>query len=701
MKRWAFLFFILLTAGCAMPPVEREPPQVAFGMLDLSDWDFCNQGAVWLNGKWEFYYGKLLEPVDFQSSDRPQPTGYVSIPGDWRDFNKIPLDIAHTNFATFRLIVKANHIDSDFGITYQNFRTIRHNLWIDGQLVSSGESNVNTVFRKLPGFYTVVDMFRPSSETFEIILQLSNYYNVMPFSLGSESRILYERYLFFFKTWFYFFLFGGLILMVIYHFGMYFFRKTDRAPLYFAYFCLFVSYSNVGALLAAFSPIVSGRLNLYYAIVKMTPIMNYLALWALLGHYANLFPESIPKKSVKVVKIVLLALFFVFLLLPANGMNGFLFVMPYALVIPGVAVFILWIMGRSIRLRKEDTAIVFYSFVPFVLAAFFDASDMIMLLTGSKGIPYYVVPTLTYLYIVFQSILLSRRTSFALTKVEEMTRDLEKLVGIRTTELEIERNRLKNQYAVMQDELNLARRIQMQFIPSSAPEHIAFHYRPMYQIGGDYFDFIRYSDGRIGIFISDVSGHGVPAAFVTSMIKSFTLEHMERFREPSDFLMELNDFLLPITAGNFITAFYGIYDPRDKSLVYSNAGHNPPLLIAGDSISTIYVKNGFPLAVVKSNEMVSMKKNYHDNRLVLKQKDKAFFYTDGLTEAVSVYQADVSNPAWVSDFESMGLIPTLRETKDSDAKDLVKKMMERLTQFRGADVFDDDVCLICLEAVED
>lgn len=698
MKRFFVFFVFLLLSGCAVSGTQKEQPSAYLGMLDLSGWDFKNDGVVWLNGKWEFYYGRLLSPEDFRSGDRPSPTGYVSIPGSWDD---LPFVTPKTNFATFRLIIKTEGYSGDMGVAFQNFKSIAHNLWIDGNLVSSGASNVTGIFNKLPGFYTVVDMFQPSSDTFEVILQLSNYYNVTPFSIGTENRVLYERYLFFFKTWFYFFLFGGMILMVIYHFGMFVFRKTDKAPLFFALFCLCVSYNSVGALLAAFSPIVSNGLNFYYLIVKMTPVINYLGLWALLSHYVILFPETLPSKFVKTLKIVLFSLFFAFMLMPAKWLVGLVFVIPYSFMLPAVSLFILIHIVRSQGIKKENTPITYISFFPFVIATFFTSADMVLLLMGMNGIPYYVVPTLTYAYIVFQSILLSRRTSNALSKVEEMSRDLEKLVGIRTTELEIERNRLKNQNAVMQDELNLARRIQMKFIPSEAPDNIAFHYKPMYQIGGDYFDFIRRSDGRIGIFISDVSGHGVPAAFVTSMIKSFSLEHTEVIKSPSEFLMQLNDFLLPMTAGNFITAFYAIYDPLKKTLEYSNAGHNPPLLLSGDSISSIYVKNGFPLAVTSGNEMKKMNKNYRDSSIELKCKDKAFFYTDGLTEAVSVYQSDAENTAWVADFEAIGLLPTLNEARDGDADTLIHKVMERLTQFRGADVFDDDVCIICLEAADD
>jgi hypothetical protein len=202
MKRFFVFILLALLPGCAAVGSQKAQPSAYLGMLDLSGWNFEKDGVVWLNGKWEFYYGRLLSPEDFHTSDRPSPTGYVSIPGSWDDAPYDCVDLSRTNFATFRLILKTSDFKGDMGVTYQNFKSIAHNLWIDCNLVSSGVSHVNGIFNRLPGFYTVVDMFRPSSDTLEVVLQLSNYYNVMPFSIGAENRVVFERYLFFFKTWF-------------------------------------------------------------------------------------------------------------------------------------------------------------------------------------------------------------------------------------------------------------------------------------------------------------------------------------------------------------------------------------------------------------------------------------------------------------------------------------------------------------------
>ncbi|MEI7652004.1 MAG: DUF1501 domain-containing protein, partial [Verrucomicrobiota bacterium] len=88
----------------------------------------------------------------------------------------------------------------------------------------------------------------------------------------------------------------------------------------------------------------------------------------------------------------------------------------------------------------------------------------------------------------------------------------------------------------------------------------------MEEVGGDFYDFINFRDSeKIGIFISDVSGHGVPAAFITSMIKTTILQSGERKENPAELLTYINDLLHNQTGGNFITTFYGIFNSLDNS----------------------------------------------------------------------------------------------------------------------------------------
>ena len=245
---------------------------------------------------------------------------------------------------------------------------------------------------------------------------------------------------------------------------------------------------------------------------------------------------------------------------------------------------------------------------------------------------------------------------------------------------------------ILETELHLAKNIQKQLIPSTYHDaNIHSLYKPMDMVGGDFFDFIRFRDSsQIGIFISDVSGHGVPAAFVTAIIKSLILNSGIYKTNPAKLLLFLNDVLPNLAGGNFITAFYGIYDFRTKKFAYANAGHNFPYLLNGDSITIMSGKSGPPLALWTNVELQKMRKAYMTNEEKLPKDTKILFYTDGLTDAV--------NPAMTKVMYGDALFEkNLFDSRHLKPEEIVNQLFRSLVDFRGNDNFEDDVCIICFD----
>jgi len=266
---------------------------------------------------------------------------------------------------------------------------------------------------------------------------------------------------------------------------------------------------------------------------------------------------------------------------------------------------------------------------------------------------------------------------------------------LKSQELEKERNFLKEQKEVLEEELNMAKSIQENLLPSKAPNHsIAFFYKPMAQLGGDFFDFITFPDStNIGIFLSDVSGHGVPAAFITSMIKSFLLKAGTTLYYPSMLMAYLNENLYQQTSGNFITAFYGIYNKDRNTISYCNAGHNLPFLVEEDLISCFSEKNkGLPLAIFSNADLKSFNKNYRNEKIAIPQKSRMIFYTDGLVETVNIQKPEEE------DFGIQCLPNLLKTSFNNTPADCLSLIYEKLLNFRGQTELEDDVCVICLDA---
>jgi serine phosphatase RsbU (regulator of sigma subunit) len=262
--------------------------------------------------------------------------------------------------------------------------------------------------------------------------------------------------------------------------------------------------------------------------------------------------------------------------------------------------------------------------------------------------------------------------------------------------LDREKKELMMQKMDLENQIVLARNIQEQLIPSRAPaSYIHSLYRPMEMVGGDFFDFVRFRESnKIGFFISDVSGHGVPAAFITSMIKTTILQAAQRRENPAELLHYLNEVLYDRTGGNFITAFYALYDPSTRTLTYSNAGHNPPYLIAGDSVSQLIGMKSVPIAIVDNHYLHGYGKSYRNTTTVLPQGSKLLMYTDGLMEARSL-----DDDTMFFDGDENDLSGILTQLRGLSSEAFIAALFARLVAFRGSSSFDDDVCIICVDIV--
>lgn len=238
------------------------------------------------------------------------------------------------------------------------------------------------------------------------------------------------------------------------------------------------------------------------------------------------------------------------------------------------------------------------------------------------------------------------------------------------------------------DELKLAREIQGNLVPSKMPKmkgiNISAYYKPMEEIGGDYYDFIPFRDNhQLGIFISDVSGHGVPAALITSMVKTLMETSGEQRQNPSELLFYINQKITGLTGGNFLTAFYSVYDQKNKKLRFARGAHNPPFLIRNCHEIIELSSRGKILGIEKDIE-------FEQKEIDMQKGDKILFYTDGLTEA--------ANKQGIM-FEEI-LPSALMRYKDKPAREYLDSIYHELVRHQDGIRFEDDVCLIVLEITE-
>jgi hypothetical protein len=234
-------------------------------------------------------------------------------------------------------------------------------------------------------------------------------------------------------------------------------------------------------------------------------------------------------------------------------------------------------------------------------------------------------------------------------------------------------------------DLQLARAIQYSLIPVRKPEiegiDLSSIYTPMLGIGGDFYDYIELADkDSFGIFISDVSGHGVSAALISSMVKTLIITSGDHKNSPGSLLKFINEKLIGHTNGNFVTAFYGIYNSTEKTLKYARGGHEYPLLINESGVTEL-ISDGKFLGIMQHL-------SFEEITINLNQGDKILYFTDGLTQAY-----DANRIAFC-----VKLIPEIlvQNCRMKNA-DFIQHIYSRLLNFCGKEYFDDDVCIVGME----
>jgi serine phosphatase RsbU (regulator of sigma subunit)/anti-sigma regulatory factor (Ser/Thr protein kinase) len=181
-----------------------------------------------------------------------------------------------------------------------------------------------------------------------------------------------------------------------------------------------------------------------------------------------------------------------------------------------------------------------------------------------------------------------------------------------------------------EQELRVAHLIQHTLLPKELPQlagwQISRYYQPARAVGGDFYDFLYFEDGRLGLVIGDVTDKGVPAALVMATTRSILRSSAHPFASPGQVLGQTNDLLHPdIPPNMFVTCLYAILDPASGQLVYANAGHDLPYLRHKGEITELRA-TGMPLGLMSGM-------TYEEHEITLEGGDSVLFYSDGLVEA--------------------------------------------------------------------
>ena len=237
-------------------------------------------------------------------------------------------------------------------------------------------------------------------------------------------------------------------------------------------------------------------------------------------------------------------------------------------------------------------------------------------------------------------------------------------------------------------QLEIARKVQLELLPDNDPTFenfdISAYIFPTEEVSGDYYDWVRIFDDQIGIVVADAVGKGMPAALLMAFLRASLRASVQVGYAPHIALSKVSDLLWDsVEDHQFITAIYGILDGTNRTFVFSNAGHNPPLLIKPNGEYRFVEYGDMPLGMFR--EM-----RYHQHFIRFEQGQVMVIYTDGITEAAKESGEEYGQERFAK---------RVLEGIHLPAKELIDHVRKDVADFTGRKFLDDDGTLFVVKAL--
>ena len=247
----------------------------------------------------------------------------------------------------------------------------------------------------------------------------------------------------------------------------------------------------------------------------------------------------------------------------------------------------------------------------------------------------------------------------------------------------------RDKLVALQNELDVASKIQQSILPTSFPEGEDFevygNMAPARNVGGDFFDVILLENKKLGLAVADVSDKGVPAALFMMSSRTLLKGSAIGLGNPGEVLSEVNDLLNEDNETfMFVTVLYAVFDPISGEIDYANGGHNNPLLVHSDGSSEeLPMTGGIALGVMPGLE-------YREDKVTLVKGDTLVLFTDGVSEAMNMAGEE---------FGLDRLQQIFRDKPPTSARMTNEAILQAVAEFAGETPQSDDVtCLVLRRA---
>lgn len=436
------IFSIFFIFSCKSE-IENKP-KVENGEIDLSNWEFTKKGSLKLNGEWEFYWNKLLEPSDFINSN--QQKEYIHVPNLWTKFKYENKPVGSYGYATYRIKIILPEKDKIYSLKIGRIETA-YKIWIDDLLINEvgkvGNSRQNMRSAWIP---TENDFFAINKEIY-LTIQVSNFNHrkggiANSIEIGEQKQIRNSSLV---LLGFDIFLLGAILIMAFYHLGVFLLRKEDISPLFF-----FLAALSTAIYTTANGNFILSRIfsNINFELlVKINFISNYARIAFFTLFLGSLFKNEIKPLIVKIISYWAIAMAIVVIITPASFYSRTL------LLLIIIALFTITYLSVGLiraTIRKRGGAI--FSLIGTLCILFAAINDTLLdygvinsIFMSSLGL---------FILIFFQSYMLSVRSAQAFKSAEIMTERLSVLDKIQKELLTIPSYDLTTTLSILHNSFN-------------------------------------------------------------------------------------------------------------------------------------------------------------------------------------------------------------------------------------------------------
>jgi signal transduction histidine kinase len=420
----AVFVLLLLSGGCRGS--KETAPLARHGVLDLSGWDLEKDGPVDLAGEWEFYWERLLTPEDFHRARLPLKTGYLTLPSAWNGFELQGKKLGGTGYATLRLRIIPGPGQPDLALRLFNVASA-YRLWLNSKPFAASGVVGRQAAAEIPNQSILLPQFHQEGSPMELVLQVSNYHYrqggvISAIQLGPQD-LLAAGHL---RKWgLALFFAGSLLVMGVYHLVLFWFRRTNRAPLYFGFYCLlwlgnFVASDASEWVIRLFLPQLSTPL-----LERLNLICFFLSVPVGYLFFRSLYPEEFSTLILRATEalaagFVLAAIFTSTLALTTA--------LPFYYL--ASLLLILYCLAMLLRARRKGREEATFLLAGFFILGLAGVNDMLFDLEAIRSV--CLIQVGMFIFILFQAFALSRRFSRAFSSVERLSAELEEELLART-----------------------------------------------------------------------------------------------------------------------------------------------------------------------------------------------------------------------------------------------------------------------------